>query len=150
MAHESTDPGVPTLVPGTPEEAIFRAMEEIYARTLAGEIDAVTALMHPEVTLWDSEIDALALGVPHLLSLRERQLQEPLSSPDAELTLSSLDASEPYVSVWGDTALMRHRLTVRFSEAEAADIHIRNTSAWRLHDGQWLMVHNHEDVWPTP
>ncbi len=132
-------------VAGSPEDAVFLAMQEIYAQTLAGNVGAVAELMHPEVTLWDSEIDALAIGVPHLLELRERAT--PGSAPEPELL--ALDASDPVVSIWGDTALMRHRLTVRFADAEATDIRIRNTSAWRRVEDRWLMVHNHEDVWPA-
>jgi len=129
------------LESGSEEERVWLAMKEIYSQSLAGEVQRVTELMHADVTLWDSETEQLAFGVPHLLELRSGQPQrKPKFMPIA------LDASEPVVDVWGDVAVLRHRLVVRFADGEGEEVRIRNTSAWRLTDGQWQLAHNHEDV----
>jgi ketosteroid isomerase-like protein len=36
---------------------------------------------------------------------------------------------------------VRHLIT-------AGSLHVRNTSVWRRRNGEWLCVHNHEDVLP--
>ena len=51
------------------------------------------------------------------------------------------------IDVFGDIALVRHVLIVRFPpDAGVPDERIRNTSVWRRTDGRWLCIHNHEDV----
>ena len=61
-----------------------------------------------------------------------------------------LDAADPVIDVWGDVALARHWVTVRFAGDAAPPQDVRVTTVWRLVDGRWLAVHNHEDVRATP
>ena len=56
---------------------------------------------------------------------------------------AAIEASDPVIDVWGDIALVRHLLTVVES---GQTTRVRNTSVWRSQDGEWLCVHNHEDV----
>ena len=62
---------------------------------------------------------------------------------------AALDAVDPVIDVWGDTALARHWLTVRFAGGPEP-LSVRVTTVWRQVDGRWLAVHNHEDVRATP
>ncbi len=56
---------------------------------------------------------------------------------------SAIEASDPVIDIWGDTALVRHLLSV---VEDGRTTRVRNTSVWRRQDGEWLCVHNHEDV----
>jgi hypothetical protein len=68
----------------------------------------------------------------------------PVASSEAP-QIAALEATDPVIDVWGDVALLRHVLRVRYSGG-APDEVVRNTSVWRRQDGRWLAVHNHEDV----
>ena len=83
---------------------------------------------------------ALLRGKTELDALRDVR-------PADESKLLDLQATEPVLEIWGDTALVRHVLLVRF--ANRVD-RIRNTSVWRRDGGRWLCVHNHEDLVNPP
>jgi ketosteroid isomerase-like protein len=121
------------------QAAVWAAMNQVYKGFLARDPTGVDALMHPDVTIWDSDEPAMAHGLAELQKLRAARP----SAADAR-QVSALDATEPVIDVWGDTALVRHLLRVSFSAGP--DQVVRNTSVWRLVDGRWLAVHNHEDV----
>jgi ketosteroid isomerase-like protein len=123
------------------QEAVWRAMNRIYELFLLGDSTAVDALMHPDVTIWDSEEPAMATGLVELQAVRTRRPVDP-GAPK----VIAIEASDPVIDVRGDIALVRHLLTVQFSPDDVPDQHVRNTSVWRRVDGQWLAVHNHEDV----
>nr|WP_240895253.1 DUF4440 domain-containing protein [Kineococcus siccus] len=114
-------------------------MHEVYAGYLTGDPARGDAHLHPDVTLWDSAADPLVRGLDGLARLRA---QRPPAAGGPAVT--AIEASEPLLDVLGDTAVLRHRLTVRL--AGGPDEHVRNTSVWVRHDGRWRMLHNHEDV----
>jgi ketosteroid isomerase-like protein len=123
------------------EAAVWAAMNQIYEGFLARDSARVDTLMHPDVTIWDSEEPKLASGLAELQAVRSRRPTDP-SAP----TVTELRATEPVIDIWGDTALVRHVLLVTYAGDETPDQVVRNTSVWRRVDGQWLAVHNHEDV----
>jgi hypothetical protein len=120
------------------EQDVWNRMQAVYAGFLAGEPAAVDALLHPEVTLWDSAQFGLVRGLGELAELRKRR------PSGAGPGVVRLEANEPVIDVWGDTALVRHLLVVELADGSTETV--RNTSVWRRTDGQWLAVHNHEDV----
>ena len=126
------------------EAAIWAAMTGVYDAFLAADPDRVDAVMHPQVTIWDSVEPGLVRGLDGLRELRSRR---PAPTPDAP-RVAAIEATEPVIDVFGDVAVLRHLLRVRFAgDAQPAE-RVRNTSVWRRVHGRWLAVHNHEDVLP--
>jgi hypothetical protein len=117
------------------QEAIWAAVNEIYAGFLAGDPARTDRNIDPAATIWDSAEPDLIQGKDELDALRARR---PPSAPPDELA-----ATDPVIDVWGDVALVRHLLTV---VVDGETTRIRNTSVWRRRDDTWLVVHNHEDV----
>ena len=122
-------------------EQIWAAMRAVYAGFLAGDPAAVDRHLAPAVTIWDSSEVELVLGLSALAELRSRR---PPPGPGGPAVVD-LVATDPLVDVWGETALLRHRVRVVFA-GDRPDELVRNTSVWRLVQGQWIAVHNHEDV----
>jgi Domain of unknown function (DUF4440) len=117
------------------QEAIWAALNEIYASFLAGDPARADRNIDPAATIWDSAEPDLIRGKDELDALRGRRAPSP--PPD------KLAASDPVIDVWGDVALVRHLLTVL---ENGKTTRIRNTSVWRRRGDTWLVVHNHEDV----
>ncbi|HSR85481.1 MAG TPA: nuclear transport factor 2 family protein [Streptosporangiaceae bacterium] len=120
---------------------VWARVRAIYHGFLAGDADAdaVDPLLDRDVTIWDSAEFPLALGIEKLRELRTRRPRDP-----AAPTVLRIDATDPVIDVWDDTALVRHILNVELSDGTRQIV--RNTSVWRRVDGVWLAVHNHEDV----
>ena len=118
-------------------DRVWTAIQEMYAAFLEGDRDAIDHHLSPDATIWDSEHVPLVRGRAELDALRDARPADG-SAP------TRLDAVDPVIDVFGDVALVRHVLVAGF--ADGSEQRIRNTSAWRLHDGRWLCVHNHEDV----
>ena len=115
------------------EEAVWAAVQAIYAAFLAGDRAAIDANISPEATIWDS-------GHEQLDAVRDAR---PVDGPAPV----ALDAQDPVIDVFGEFAVVRHVLVVRFApDSGLGDERIRNTSVWRKPDGRWLCIHNHEDV----
>jgi ketosteroid isomerase-like protein len=117
--------------------AVWAAVNAIYAGFLAGDRDAIDANISPDATVWDSEHEPLLRGKVDLDAVRDAR-------PSDGAKPASLEAVDPVIDVFGDIALVRHVLVATF--ADAAQLRIRNTSVWRKTDGRWLCIHNHEDV----
>jgi ketosteroid isomerase-like protein len=118
------------------EQAIWQTVQGIYQGFLSRNREAIDANISPDVTIWDSSHEQLLEGKPELDALREAR-------PVDGAKPLGLQAAEPLIAVWGDTALVRHVLLVQFADRIER---IRNTSVWRREGGRWLCVHNHEDV----
>jgi ketosteroid isomerase-like protein len=121
------------------QRAVWTAMTSVYEYFLAGDSATVDTLMHPDVTIWDSAQPDLARGLAQLQALRTRR-----PTDESAPKVVGIEATDPVIDVWGDIALVRHLLRVRFSLG--ADEIVRNSSVWRRVEGRWLAVHNHEDV----
>jgi hypothetical protein len=94
-------------------------------------------------TMWDSEYEPLIFG---LAGLNEVRAMRP-TGPDAVQPVA-LEPSDPVVTVWNDFAVSRHMLTVTFDDPATRPERVRVTGVWRLLEGEWINVHNHEDVLP--
>ena len=123
----------------TDETEIWARVRAIYDGFLAGDTDGVDALLQRDVTIWDSAEFSLTRGLGPLRDLRRRRPHDP-GAP----AVTKLDARDPVIDVWGDTALVRHVLIVELSDGTRETV--RNTSVWRRAEGAWLAVHNHEDI----
>jgi ketosteroid isomerase-like protein len=122
------------------EEAVWAAVKTIYSSFLAGDRASIDANMSQDATVWDSAHAPLLRGRAELDAVRDAR-------PSGGPLPSDLDAQDPVIDVFGDLALVRHILVVRFPPAAGVpDERIRNTSVWRRTDGRWLCIHNHEDV----
>jgi ketosteroid isomerase-like protein len=121
-------------------EAVWAAVQAIYAGFLAGDRAAIDAHISPEATIWDSAHEPLIRGREQLDAVRDAR------PPDGPAPVD-LVATDPVIDVVDDVALVRHVLVVTFPpEAGLPEQRIRNTSLWRKVDGRWLCIHNHEDV----
>jgi ketosteroid isomerase-like protein len=121
-------------------DAVWAAVQAIYAGFLAGDRAAIDAHISPEATIWDSAHEPLIRGREELDAVRDAR------PPDGPAPVD-LVATDPVIDVFGDVALVRHVLVATFpSEADLPEQRIRNTSVWRKVDGRWLCIHNHEDV----
>jgi ketosteroid isomerase-like protein len=122
------------------QEAVWAAVKAIYTAFLAGDRAAIDERISPDATVWDSAHEPLLRGREELDAVRDAR---PRGGPAPV----DLDAQEPVIDVFGDVALVRHVLVVRFApDAGLDDERLRNTSVWRRLDGRWLCIHNHEDV----
>ena len=121
-------------------DAVWTAVQAIYAGFLAGDRSAIDAHISPDATVWDSAHEPLVRGRQELDAVRDTR------PPDGPVP-TDLRATNPVIDVFGDVALVRHVLGVTFpSEASLPEQRIRNTSVWRKVGGRWLCIHNHEDV----
>ncbi|MET3805812.1 ketosteroid isomerase-like protein [Nakamurella sp. UYEF19] len=130
----------PASAPGL----IWAATLDIYAGFLASDRPRIDAHLHPDATFWDTDEPELISGRAELDAVRDRR-----PAADGGRTVTALDGVDPVIDVWGDTALARHWVTVRFSSNDVPAQSVRVTTVWRLTDGRWLAVHNHEDVRAT-
>ena len=116
------------------EAAVWSAVQGIYAAFLAGDRDAIEARIAPDATVWDAFHETLLRGKA------ERDARPAGPAPAA------LHATEPVLDLYGDTAVVRHRLTAELPDG--TQLHVRNTGVWRRDGDRWLCVHNHEDLLP--
>ena len=126
-------------------DRIWAATLDIYQGFLAGDRRRVDRHLHEEATFWDSDESEMICGRTALDELRDRR---PTSGTSPAVV--ALDAADPVIDVWDKTALVRHWVTVRFADDALPALEVRVTAVWRLVDGEWLAVHNHEDVRSTP
>ncbi|GIF23259.1 ketosteroid isomerase-like protein [Actinoplanes tereljensis] len=124
------------------QQAIWAAINDLYQGFLAGDRARVDGHLRPDATVWDSEEPALAHGKAELDALRAARP----SGPDAP-AVTGIETYLPVIDVYGDTAVLRHVLVVRF-DTRVPEV-VRNTSVWRKSDGRWRASHNHEDVLPA-
>jgi len=116
---------------------------DLYQGFLTGDRARVDRHISADGTMWDSAHEPLIHG---LTGLNEVRAARPTGADAPQV--DDLDATEPVIDIWGDTALTRHLLTVTFSDASLPAERVRVTGVWRRVDGEWLNVHNHEDVLP--
>ena len=114
-------------------------MKAIYEGFLAGDRATIDRWISPEATMWDAFHEPLVRGRAELNALRD-------SRPADRPKPVALVPSDEVVDVYGDVGVVRHVLTVRYEDG--AEDRVRNTSVWRRENGQWLCVHNHEDLLP--
>ncbi len=133
-----------SIAASEPQAAVWAATLDIYAGFLAGDRSRIDGHLHPDGTFWDSAEAELIRGRAELDAARDRR---PVAAGGPAVV--ALDAVDPVIDVWGDTALARHWLTVRFDDSTPPES-VRVTTVWRLTAGSWRAVHNHEDVRAVP
>ena len=120
--------------------AIWDAFLQIYQGALTGDRELSNRHIAPDATLWDAGEPQLIRGLAELEQTRDRRVA-------TGTALVSISPEPPVIDVWGSTALVRHYFEVTLATASGPEpIRVRNTSVWREISGQWLAVHNHEDV----
>ncbi len=121
---------------------IWAAQLDMYEGFTTGDRPRIDRHISPDGTMWDSAHEPLIRGIDGLNAVRAARPTQGVPS------VSALEATDPVITVWGDTAVSRHLLTVRFDDPAVPVERIRNTGVWRRIGGVWLNVHNHEDVLP--
>lgn len=114
--------------------AVITGMYDAYAREDRAGIDR---LLHPEATIWDSADPTLITSREQLEKVRDAR---PADGPPE----TGVRAYDEVVDVWGDTALARYLLRVDFAEGEPEIV--RTTAVLRRIDGEWVIVHIHENT----
>jgi len=127
------------------QRAVWEATLEIYRGFLAKDRWRIDRNLDSNGTFWDSEEAELICGKAELDAARDRR---PLAGDGP--TVVALEATDPVIDVWVDTALARHWLTVGFAQDTRPAESVRVTTLWRRERSQWLAVHNHEDVRSSP
>jgi hypothetical protein len=122
---------------------VWAAQLDMYEGFTTGDRPRIDRHISSDGTMWDSAHEDLIYGLEGLNVVRAARP----TGPDS-VQVTGLTAFDPVITVWGDVALSRHLLTVTFSDPEVPDERVRNTGVWRRIDGEWLNVHNHEDVLP--
>jgi hypothetical protein len=146
-----TEPGAG----GEAAQAIWAATLDIYDGFVSGDRARVDAHLHPDATLWDSDEAELIQGRAALDAARDRRPTgpAPTAAASGEVVAGgvvALEAADPVIDVWGDVALARHWVTVRFADDAVPPQDVRVTTVWRWVGDRWLAVHNHEDVRAAP
>ncbi|MET8340797.1 nuclear transport factor 2 family protein [Streptosporangium canum] len=114
--------------------AVITAMYDAYRR---GDRAGIDRLLHPEATIWDSVDPVLITSTAQLDKVRDAR---PADGPRE----TGVAARDEVVDVWGETALARYLLRVDFAEGEPEIV--RTTAVLRLVEGEWLIVHIHENT----
>lgn len=127
---------------------IWAATLDVYDGFLAGDRPRIDTHLHPTATFFDSDEAELIQGRAALDAARDRRPSGDRAAGGPAVV--ALDAADPVIDVWGAVALARHWVTVRFAGDAQPPQDVRVTTVWRLVDGRWLAVHNHEDVRATP
>ncbi|MEO7350193.1 MAG: nuclear transport factor 2 family protein [Terrimesophilobacter sp.] len=124
----------------TDSAEIWDAQNEMYRGFETQDRPRIDRHIHPDCTIWDSEHEGLVHGLDGLNEVRAAR-----PTGDNQVKVASLEARDPVIDVWGDVAVLRHLLIVRF-EDNTPDERVRNTGVWRRTPHGWLVAHNHEDL----
>ncbi|WP_431895318.1 nuclear transport factor 2 family protein [Nonomuraea sp. bgisy101] len=113
--------------------AVVTGMYDAYAR---GDRAGIDRLLHPEATIFDSAAPDLITSRAQLDKVRDAR---PTDGPQE----TGVTAYDEVVDVWGDAALARYLLRVDYVTGEPEIV--RTTTVLRRFDGEWLIVHVHEN-----
>ncbi|MEU4548522.1 nuclear transport factor 2 family protein [Nonomuraea dietziae] len=117
-------------------QAVWAVVTGMYDAYTRGDRAGIDRLLHPEATIFDSAAPDLITSRAQLDKVRDAR---PTDGP-AE---TGLHAYDEVVDVWGDTALARYLLRVDYATGEPEIV--RTTTVLRRFDGEWLIVHVHEN-----
>ncbi|MEU7893207.1 nuclear transport factor 2 family protein [Nonomuraea sp. NPDC049152] len=113
--------------------AVVTGMYDAYAR---GDRAGIDRLLHPEATIFDATAPDLITSRTQLDKVRDAR---PADGPEE----TGVTAYDEVVDVWGDAALARYLLRVDYVTGEPEIV--RTTTVLRRFDGEWLIVHVHEN-----
>jgi ketosteroid isomerase-like protein len=117
-------------------EAVWAVITGMYDAYSRGDRAGIDRLLHPEATIWDSADPVLITSRAQLEKVRDAR-------PSGGPAETGVRAQDEVVDVWGDTALARYLLRVDYEVGEPEIV--RTTSVLRRIDGEWLIVHVHEN-----
>ncbi|MDV9178321.1 DUF4440 domain-containing protein [Streptomyces sp. W16] len=128
---------------GAPAELaeVWTVITGMYEGYTAGDRERVDSFLDPEATLWDSATPELICGRTELNRVRDSR---PVSEDGPEET--GLTAYGEVVDVFGDLAVARYWLRVDYRAAPPELARITTVLRRDRPDGQWLVVHLHEDI----
>jgi ketosteroid isomerase-like protein len=128
------------------QAAIWAEQKAMYAAFLAGDRARIDRWIHPTATIWDGVDEQIARGLDDLNRIRA---ERPIGAAAPVVTELSVEA--PVVTVFGDTAIGRHvlKVTSTGTGSPATSEVVRVSSAWHRFDGEWWLVHSHEDIHST-
>ncbi len=117
-------------------EAVWSVITAMYDAYRRGDRAGIDRLLHPEATIWDSADPALITSREQLEKVRDAR---PADGPQE----TGVRAHDQVIDVWNDAALARYLLRVDFADGESEIV--RTTAVLRLIEGEWLIVHIHEN-----
>ncbi|WP_159501259.1 DUF4440 domain-containing protein [Microbacterium sp. 18062] len=125
------------------QQEIWDEQKAIYAGFLAGNPDRVDHRIAPEATIWDWETEKIANGHEEFALVRAARP----AGIDVPRALSMV-TEDPIITIHGDIALGRHRVTVVYELPDGRRVArtLRCTLQWQKKDGEWWIVHSHEDI----
>lgn len=124
------------------QRAIWDEQKAIYGAFLAGDRARIDRHIHPDATIWDAVTEKIARGLADLDAIRATR---PTGAAQQITTLLAVD--DPIIDVSGDLAVARHLLRVERTGADGAARELMRVSqGWRRIDGEWNIIHSHEDL----
>ena len=119
------------------QQDVWSVILDLYAAYLEGDRDRLESHLAAGCTMWDS-------AIPELRTKEDMLAARADGAPTRTVQPYALEATEPVVRVWGDTAYECHLLHAAFTDA-SLDERLRCTSVLRKIDGGWKYVHHHEE-----
>ncbi|WP_170285684.1 YybH family protein [Microbacterium rhizomatis] len=124
------------------QRAIWREQKAIYSAFLAGDRARIDRRIHPDATIWDAVTERIARGLAELDAIRATR-----PTGEAKQVTTRLEVDEPIIDVSGDLAVARHVLRVEREDADGSARELMRVSqGWRRIDGEWNIIHSHEDL----
>ncbi|MFT4307293.1 MAG: TIGR03619 family F420-dependent LLM class oxidoreductase [Microbacterium sp.] len=123
--------------------AIWNEQKAIYAGFLSGRPERVDHRIAHEATIWDWESVRIANGHDAFSIVRaNRPRGENVAKAQFMVT------EDPIITIFGDVALARHLVTCTYRNPDGTGVAktMRCTLQWQRRDGEWWIVHSHEDV----
>lgn len=122
---------------------IWTEQKAIYGGFLAGDPGRVDRRIAKEATIWDWETERLPKNHAEFDKVRAARPK----GDDVPVAIA-LTTDDPVITVFGDLALCRHLVTgtYRMPDGSLDAKVIRCTLLWQKRDGDWWILHSHEDV----
>ncbi|WP_262060631.1 nuclear transport factor 2 family protein [Streptomyces sp. STR69] len=132
---------------GAPAELaeVWTVITGMYEAYTAGDRERIDGFLDPEATIWDSATRELIRGRTELNQVRDGR---PTSEGGPDET--GLTAYDQVVDVFGDLAVARYWLRVDYRAAPPELARITAVLRRARPEGQWLVVHLHEDIHGQP
>ncbi|GAB3932691.1 nuclear transport factor 2 family protein [Micromonospora vulcania] len=105
-----------------------------------GDRPAFDAYLHPDLTIWESDADALLSGLAALDDLRDRRATAASGPPPVAVAPEQFRAD-----AWEDTGLVRYVLRARYG-GDRPDECFRVTDVLRREGATWRIVHHHAEA----
>lgn len=124
---------------------IVRMIKANFAAFVAGSIDGMKVMDHPDGTIWDMFEPELFVGAEGRARFRKKDVGQSLQR--GKLVINVEDPV--VVDVWENTALARYYLNFTYEPPNAMANRVRITDVYQRIDGKWMRRHHHEGTIPT-